>query len=333
MADLDARTLLTLAVRHLLVRRARGLVLLLGFAVGTGVMMVLLSVGQAMVIQSQDVALVGGGEVTVLPEGIDLEGLRTGSMAGMFFGVDRARFIERQLIGGGRLADVFKASSPVIEHKLVYLRRGSTSIPLRAGAELPAAARAVGAPLAVLEGRWEDNAADRQFSRPTPEELYHDIDRFHVPMSDSTWGEWHYFNVAPSADEWWYLTYLVGGPPGPDGRRAGQLLVTRHRRGRSPARFESAISSDAVRFDTASADLALGPHTVTQRDGRYRIVGSASGSSGSVRFDLEVRPTPNAYFPPVEIVTEPAAIAESKMATATACPCICPRPVSRRRSP
>ena len=36
---------------------------------------------------------------------------------------------------------------------------------------------------------------------------------------------------------------------------------------------------------------------------------------------------------PVEIVTEPAAMAESKIATATARPCIMPCPVNKRRSP
>ena len=61
--------LTTLAFRHLLVRPLRSLFLLLGFALGVGVMIVLLSVGEAMLDQSRDVSLVGGGEVTVLPQG------------------------------------------------------------------------------------------------------------------------------------------------------------------------------------------------------------------------------------------------------------------------
>ncbi len=293
----DRPTVWTLALRHLLVRRARGIVLLLGYAVGASVMMVLLSVGQAMLIQSRDVALVGGGDVTVLPEGIDLEGLRTGSMGGLFFGIDRARFLERQLIGGPRLADVVGETSPVIEHKLIYLRRNGELIPLRAGGELPEAAAAVGAGLDLLNGRWADSPADRRFADPTPEQLYHELDRFHAPLADPTWAEWHYFNVAPSLGEWWYLTYLVGGS-------GGQLLVTRHRPGRPPARFTSTVPPEAVRIDTARADLSLGRHTVTQRQGRYRIVGTAGRDGASVRFDLEVRPTPNAYFPPVELRRE-----------------------------
>ena len=47
--------LLTLAFRHLWVRRLRSLFLLLGFSIGVGVMVVLLSVGEAMLDQSRDV--------------------------------------------------------------------------------------------------------------------------------------------------------------------------------------------------------------------------------------------------------------------------------------
>ncbi|MEZ4455409.1 MAG: hypothetical protein R2882_02485 [Gemmatimonadales bacterium] len=296
----DLRTLVLLAFRHLVVRRGRAVLLLFGYAVGTAVMMVLLSVGEAMLIQSRDVALVGGGDVTVLPEGIDLEGLRTGSMSGLFYGIDRARFLERQLVGGGRLDDVVAATSPVIENKLVYLERDGTLLTLRAGAELPAAARAVGAGLPVVAGRWEDAAADRRFATPTPTELYDELDRFHPPAADSTWAEWHYFNVAPGPDEWWYLTFLVGGPLA-EGRGGGQLLVTRQRPGRAPARFEANFPQSRIRFDTAAADLSVGPNTVVQRDGRYRIAGTATGPEGTVRFDLEVTPAPNAYFPPIEL--------------------------------
>lgn len=296
----DLRTVLLLAFRHLLVRRGRALILLFGYAVGSAVMMVLLSVGEAMLVQSRDVSLVGGGQVTVLPEGIDLEGLRTGSMSGMFFGIDRARFLERQLIGGRRLDDVVAAVSPTIEHKLMYLARDGRLVPLRVGGELPGAARAVGAALPVLTGGWQDDDADRRFGRPTPQELYDELDHFHPPARDSTWAEWHYFNVAPAADEWWYITYLVGGPLA-QGGGGGQLLVTRHRKGRAPARFETWVRPPAIRTDTAAADLAIGANTVVQRDGIYHIVGEAAGPAGRVRFDLAVRPVPNAYFPPVEL--------------------------------
>lgn len=291
----DGRTVVRLALRHLLVRRARAAVLLLGYAIGAAVMMVLLSIGEAMLVQSRDVTLVGGGDVTVLPDGIDFEGLRTGSLSGMFYGIDRARFLQRQMIGGPRLAPAVAAVSPAIEHKLLYLRRGDDLIPLRAGAEIPSAARAVGAGLDLVAGSWEDSGADSAFRAPSPEQLYHELDRFHAPPDDTTWAEWHYFNLAPGLDEHWYVTFLVGA----GGR--GQLLVTRHRPGAPPAAFESMVPAVRVRFDTTRADLELGPHLVVQREGAYRLTGAAAGPRGSVRFDLTVVPEPNAYFPPVEL--------------------------------
>lgn len=299
-ARADLRTVARLAFRHLAVRRARAFFLLFGYGIGAGVMMVLLSIGEAMLIQSRDVSLVGGGDVTVLPEGIDLEGLRTGSMSGLFHGVDRARFLLRQLIGGDRHSGSIEAVSPAIEHKLVYLRHGDALVALRAGAEIPSAARAVGAGLDLLDGAWDDEPADRVFLRPTPQQLYDELDRWHIPLADSTWAEWHYFNIAPSATEWWYLTFLVGGA-WREGRGQGQLLITRHRPGRPPARFESVVPQAEVAFDTTRADLRLGPASVEQRGGRYRIRGSATGPTGEVRFDLAVTPEPNAYFPPVEL--------------------------------
>ena len=109
----------TLAFRHLLVKKVRSLFLLLGFSIGVGVMIVLLSVGEAMLEQSRDVSLVGGGEVTVLPQGIDVEAMRTGGIGGMFFTIERARFLTRQALGGERRGDLVRTVAPAIEGKVL----------------------------------------------------------------------------------------------------------------------------------------------------------------------------------------------------------------------
>jgi hypothetical protein len=291
----------TLAVRHLLVKRIRALVLLLGFALGVGVMIVLLSVGEAMLAQSRDVALVGGGEVTVLPQGIDIEAMRTGGTGGMFFGIDRARAVTRTFLGGPRTAGAVRAVAPALEYKLLYVATGGGVLPVKAGGEIPSRASAVGAGLDLLDGVWRDSPADSAFVTPTVQQLYDELDRFHLPPGgDSTWGEWHYFNVVAAPEEWWYITYLVGGDV-PTGRWGGQLLVTRRRADGRYERFVSSVPAERVQFDTARADLALGEHRVTQRDGRYRIVGTARGPAGRASFDLEVRPQARRYFPPVEL--------------------------------
>jgi len=197
----------TLAVRHLFVKRVRALVLLLGFALGVGVMIVLLSVGEAMLAQSRDVALVGGGEVTVLPQGIDIEAMRTGGTGGMFFGIDRARAVTRTFLGGPRTAGAVRAVAPAIEYKLLYVANGDVVLPVKAGGEIPSRAAAVGAGLDVLEGQWRDSPADSAFVAPTVQQLYGELDRFHLPTGrDSTWSEWHYINVVTGPEEGWNNT-------------------------------------------------------------------------------------------------------------------------------
>jgi hypothetical protein len=298
----------TLAFRHLLVRRIRSLFLLLGFAIGVGVMIVLLSVGEAMLEQSRDVSLVGGGEITVLPLGIDIEAMRTGGISGLFFGIDRARFVTRQAVGGPRHSDLVRVVSPVIEGKLLYLQGDNRVVPVRAGGEIPSRAAALGSGLDVVLGRWGDSRADSAYFAPTPQQLYDQLDRFHLPARpDSSWGEWHYFNVVVSPDEWWYITYLIGGLVGSpnsgsaEGRWGGQLLVTHRRSDGKYEQFLSEAGPSGIRFDTTGADLSIGASSVRQRAGRYRLQGSAKGAAGPVRIDLELVPAAHRYFPPVEL--------------------------------
>ena len=86
-----------LAWRSVSSRPLRALLLCGGFGVGVGVMIVLLAVGEAMVRQASQERLVGGGTITVLPEGIDIEVLTTGGLGGLFFSVPNARFVHRHV--------------------------------------------------------------------------------------------------------------------------------------------------------------------------------------------------------------------------------------------
>jgi hypothetical protein len=294
----------TLAFRHLLVKKVRSLFLLLGFSIGVGVMVVLLSVGEAMLDQSRDVSLVGGGEVTVLPQGIDVEAMRTGGLGGMFFTIERARFLTRQSFGGGRHADLIRTVGPAIEGKLLYLcPAGGVCRPtaVRAGGEIPSRAAALGAGLRLLEGRWTDSPADSAYVAPRAQQLYDELDRFHLPrVPDSTWGEWHYFNLVTGPDEWWYVTYLLGGQVSLDRRGdrwGGRMLLTHRRPDGRHDRYTADVPSTRVTFDTARADVAIGESFVRQRDGEYALRAVA----GRARLELALRPEPNRYFPPVEL--------------------------------
>jgi ABC-type lipoprotein release transport system permease subunit len=97
-----------------------------GFGLGVGVMIVLLSIGEAMLAQSKEEKLVGGGTITVLPEGIDVEVMKTGGVGGLFLSIPNARFIARQLLASPRLAGDVTASAPQIEGKLLYVKRRET---------------------------------------------------------------------------------------------------------------------------------------------------------------------------------------------------------------
>jgi len=298
----------TLAFRHLLVRKVRSLFLLLGFSIGVGVMVVLLSVGEAMLEQSRDVSLVGGGEVTILPQGIDVEAMRTGGLGGMFFTVERARFLTRLALGGERHAGMVRTVAPAIEGKLLYLcpaRGQCRPTAVRAGAEIPSRAAALGAGLDVVEGRWRDSPTDSAYVAPTAQQLYDELDRFHLPSRpDSTWAEWHYFNVVSAPDEWWYVTFMVGGEVSSAGRGdrwGGRMLVTHRRPDGRHDRYTDEVPAEQVSFDTARADVAIGESFVRQRNGEYRLLAKARGPRGRVLLDLLVQPAPNRYFPPVEL--------------------------------
>src|SRR5688500_4054747 len=205
-----------LALRNLAYRPWRSVFLLVGYGVGVAVMIVLLSIGEALLTQARDERLVGGGTITVLPEGLDVEVMKTGGLGGLFFSIANASVIHRQLLASPRLDGVVEAVSPQIEGKLVYLRAGDREITTRAVGEIPSATRAVGAGPTLASGTWEDDDSDRRWLAPTAMELRHDIDRFHLPPDDledaSNWAEWHYFNVlSDDGQRWAFLSFIVGG--------------------------------------------------------------------------------------------------------------------------
>src|SRR5690242_21476746 len=144
-----------MALRNFMLRPWRSLFLLLGYSLGVAVMIVLLSIGEALLTQARQERLVGGGQITVLPEGIDVEVLKTGGLGGMFFSIDHARFIYRQLLAAPRLARFVTATAPQIEGKLLYAREVSgRELPVLATGEIPTRSALVGALPTLASGRW-----------------------------------------------------------------------------------------------------------------------------------------------------------------------------------
>ena len=296
-----------LATRNLTLKPWRSVFLLFGFSMGVAVMIVLLSIGEALLDQAKDEKLVGGGTITVLPEGVDVEVLKTGGLGGLFFSIDHARFIYRQLLAAPRSSDVVSSVSPQMEGKLLYLRTAEgRELPVRASGDIPSLTTAVGAGPDVTRGQWADDSLDRRWRAPSDAELRHDIDRFHAPPAevagDPSWGEWHYFNVI-SADRrrWAFVSFIVAGAVGGAADRwGGQVLVTLHEQGKPQRRFTSTVRSGDVRYSTTDANVAIGDSRVdVQPDGRYRVRARAREGAGGapLSLDLVVSPTPGAYFP------------------------------------
>jgi hypothetical protein len=294
-----------LAFRNIVYRPWRSVLLFFGYGVGVAVMIVLLSVGEALLTQARDEKLVGGGSITVLPQGIDVEVMKTGGVGGLFFSIDHSRFIYRQLLAAPRLASLVSGVAPQIDGRVLYMNvRPGQEYTVRAAGEIPSANAKVHAPLEVSAGRWADDQGDRKWIAPTPAELRHEIDHFHVPPDSvanaDSWAEWHYFNVL-SADRkrWAFISLIVAGDVRAD-NWGGSVTITLREEGRASRKFVSYIPRESVRFSTTEANLQLGRSAVSvNAEGNYvvRAVAQEENGTGMINVSLVVTPSPGAYFP------------------------------------
>ncbi len=302
--------IVTLALRNVRHRPWRSAFLFLGYGIGVAVMIVLLSVGEALLAQARDERLVGGGSVTVLPVGLDIEVMKTGGIGGLFFSIMHGRFVQRQLLASPRLAPRVTAVAPQIDGKLLYLRTPDGSEhAVRASGEIPSAMCGVGVTPVLVAGRWTDDDNDRRWLSPSPAELLHEIDRFHRPPDDTpdaaSWAEWHYVNVlSHDRKRWAFISLIVAGDV-PDGEWGGQVLVTLQEEGRPARRFSAMATPANVRFSTTDANVSIGVSSIeVLADGRYMIRARATAEGGgaeTVTVALTVAPARGAYFPGVAL--------------------------------
>ena len=298
---------LRLVLASFLQRPGRSLLLLGGYALGVGVTIVLLSVGGALVEQARDKELVGGGDLIVLPAGIDLETLKTGGVSSMFFSIEQSSLLYRQVLAGTRFEDRVAAAAPWIDDQLLYLEADSGLVPISASATIPGLAERLDVAPTLVAGAWEDLEADRRWRDPTDAELYRSLDALHLPRgsaaTDSTWAEWHYFNVLLPDSGWLYLTYMIAGEV-PDGRWGGRMLATRVRPGSAERAYSHQLPSDRVTFVEGRPDLVIGASSVTiEDDGTYTLVAHVPSETGGdpLTVDLSVAANSRRYLPPVEI--------------------------------
>ena len=295
--------ILRLAAAEIRNRPGRAAFLLAGYALGVATMVVLLAVGEAMLRQARDKELVGGGDVTLVPAGVSTEMLKSGGIGSLFVGIDHARFIHRNLLESprARREHGIVAASPIVDGAQVELFARGRQFKAIATGEIPSRARAAGARAGLVAGRWADTDADRRWMAPAQDELLREIDHFHQPAGaalDSTWAEWHYFNVVLGDGRWIYLTLAVGGEVGVPGRWGGRVLLTVREPSGTHRSLTSEVPGQQVRFDTLSPDLTLGGiGTVRERGGGYDVDAAAGGA----RVRLRIDPAPRRYFPPTDV--------------------------------
>ena len=289
-----------LAFRNIIYRPWRSVLLFFGYGVGVAVMIVLLSVGEALLSQAKDERLVGGGAITVLPQGLDVEVMKTGGVGGLFFSIDHSRFIYRQLLASPRLAPFVSAVAPQIEGRLIYLVKGNGEWhAVRASGEIPSANARVHAAMQLSAGKWVDDDGDRRWIAPTPVELRHEIDHFHVPPDSAanaeSWAEWHYFNVL-SADRmrWAFISFIVAGDARTE-KWGGNITITLRdeANGGRSQKFVAYVPRQNVRYSTSDANLSLGQSQVTvNSDGSYLVhaIGREDRGSSTIRVNLVVTP-------------------------------------------
>ena len=297
-----------LALRNITYRPWRSLLLFFGFGVGVAVMIVLLSIGEALLSQARNEKLVGGGTITVLPEGLDVEVMKTGGIGGLFFSIDHASFLYRQVLASPRYKQEIAAVAPQIEGRLLYVRTGDgQEFPVHASGDIPAATAAVGAGPEIVTGKWENDDRDGRWVAPTAFELRNEIDHFHLPSdsvaSRETWAEWHYFNVlSPDKKRWAFISFIVGGDV-TGTKWGGQVGITLRAQDGATRRFATTLDRSRVRYSTTDANLVFGDsHVIVLPDGDYEVRAAAreeNGARGKLSVALRVHPTPYAYFPGV----------------------------------
>ncbi|HLY22477.1 MAG TPA: hypothetical protein VKT83_08420 [bacterium] len=226
------------ARRALLDRPWRSTLLLLGYGIGVAIMIALLSVGDALLLEAKDRNLVAGGDVVVLPEGIDPAVIKVNGVTGMFLTVPNAGFLVREVLEGPRFRRDVIAAAPQISSRLLYVRARGRVVTADASAGIPSLDTQAHAARAVTDGT--DSAADKTWLNPPPASLADRLDHFHQAPAPSdagppaaprppagtgaapsrpararaAWVEWDYFNVLdPATGGYAYLTLMTGADP------------------------------------------------------------------------------------------------------------------------
>src|SRR5205807_2073988 len=171
-----------LAWRSLADRPRRSLLLLVGYGIGVAVMIALLSVGDALLAQARDRDLVSGGDVVLLPEGIDPNVLKVNGVTDLSFTIQQAGFITREILLGPRFAPAIAAAAPQITARQIYVRAPGRVVPAIATAGIPSLDSAAGVTAAVRPGDLGFDSADQRIG---PAQVRNAGGRYHIMVNDA----------------------------------------------------------------------------------------------------------------------------------------------------
>jgi len=286
--------------KGLRLRPQRTLFLLLGFAVGVMVMTVLLSVGTAVLDQALDEDLTGGGDIVLLPFGIDVSVLKTGGVTSMHFDIPNARLLTREILSKRRLPDV--DVSPELTRIYATLSHGDQEQLVRIDGVVPSRYRAL---WPAMTAAFEDGAGERKYIDPDFIALLREIDSFHAPVIDAaqTWAEWHYFNYHDDMGRSLYVSISAiadDGELAPSGySRATVLFEMVDPTGRR-TKIVDELPGREIAASYRSPDLVVGLNTVHFDNGVYYInISVADSLSRPVTASLVLTPTPHQVVPPI----------------------------------
>lgn len=281
-----------LAWKSLSDRPWRSALLLLGYGLGVAVMIALLSVGDALLSEARDRDLAAGGDLVLLPQGVDPAVLKVNGVTGLYFTIPHAGFIVRDVLAGPRLAGDVVAAAPQLSARLVYMRVRGKVVPAAASAGIPSLDRAAHATPTVPGA--DDEPADRAWLDPAPADALNASDRFHAPPPGDAgaWAEWDYFTFTDAhSGAYGYLTLLAGG----EGR--GAILFRLRRPGQAVEDLAIPVRIRPGALSTNTASQRLGPGRVTIDGNQYHVTVQDS----RLRVDLRLAPDAGFSLPPVEL--------------------------------
>ena len=277
-------------------RPKRTLLFLLGYALATAVMITLLAVGQAVLQQARDKDLLGGGDLILVPQGIDIESMKVGGISALYFSIPQARFIVRQLLGSSRFENQIAAVSPYLFSRLLYLRRNETVVTVFGDGSIPdeeAAVKQISLP-------WKNTAEDTSWLHPASRDFYHEIDHFHLPSVQGTelnrWAEWHYFNFE-AKDFYGYLSIMAAGNPNSN---SAQWIVSLQMIDSDYHHYSATFPLSKTQLPLEKVDYSAGTNGIRFVDDHYEISLNFEDRL-PVRANLKFYPSPGLNFPPTDL--------------------------------